>query len=174
MVTEREGEEQQKRGRSARSCAWAPGAYQGSALKSAGRITLAQNRTKSTVRIVEPAMLNKSRTGELEASNGCRPACSFAGTVKARNRAGTRQSKKSHAAWRAMLVAKLAFRSDTARQWSSFAPQKQRCLHGRGRQPLKTLLDAGKRSRKTQPNHTLDARSDPITARSAFAATARW
>lgn len=88
-------------------------------------------------------MLNKSMTGELEASNGCRPACSFAGSVKARNGTGTRQTKKSHAALRAMLVAKLAFPSDTARQWSSFAPQKQRCLHGRGAQPLKTLLDAG-------------------------------
>ena len=33
--------------------------------------------------------------------------------------------------------------SDTARQWSSFAPQKQRCLHGREAQPLKALLDAG-------------------------------
>jgi hypothetical protein len=42
-----------------------------------------------------------------------------------------------------MLVAKLAFSSDTARQWSSFAPQKQRCLHGQAKQPLKTLLDAG-------------------------------
>ena len=63
--------------------------------------------------------------------------------VKARNEPGTRHTKKSHAAWRAMLVAKLAFRSDTARQWSCFAPQEQRCLHGHGRQPLKTLLDAG-------------------------------
>jgi hypothetical protein len=42
-----------------------------------------------------------------------------------------------------MLVAKLAFGGDTARQWSSFAPQKQRCLHGQAEQPLKTLLHAG-------------------------------
>ena len=63
--------------------------------------------------------------------------------VKARNGPGTRHTKESHTAWRAMLVAKLAFRGDTARQWSNFAPQKQRCLHGRGKQPLKTLLDAG-------------------------------
>lgn len=63
--------------------------------------------------------------------------------VKACNGFGTRCTKKSHAAWRAMLVAKLASPSDTARQWSNFAPQKQRCLHGQGRRPLKTLLDAG-------------------------------
>lgn len=63
--------------------------------------------------------------------------------VKARNGPGTRHTKKSHAAWRAMLVAKLAIRGDTARQWSSFAPQKQRCLHGLGKRPLKTLFDAG-------------------------------
>lgn len=88
-------------------------------------------------------MFNESIAGELEASNGCRPACSFAGAVKARNGPGTRHPKKSHAAWRAMLVAKLAFPGDTARQWSIFAPQNQRCLHGRGEQPLKTLLDAG-------------------------------
>ena len=53
--------------------------------------------------------------------------------VKARNGSGTRHTKKSHAAWRAMLVAQLASGSDTARQWSNFAPQKQRCLHGRGK-----------------------------------------
>ena len=70
--------------------------------------------------------------------------------VKARDRPGTRHTKKSHAAWRAMLVAKLAFRSDTARQWSSFAPQKQRCLHGRGKQPLKTLFDAGNKVAEDQ------------------------
>jgi hypothetical protein len=81
--------------------------------------------------------------GEHEASNGCQPACSFAARCESSQIPGTRRTKKSHAAWRAMLVAKLAFRSDTARQWSSFAPQKQRCLHGRGAQPLKALLDAG-------------------------------
>jgi hypothetical protein len=42
-----------------------------------------------------------------------------------------------------MLVAKMAAASDTARQWSSFAPQNRRCLHGRGGQPLKARADAG-------------------------------
>jgi hypothetical protein len=50
---------------------------------------------------------------------------------------------KSHAAWQSMLVAKMAAASDTAHQWSSFAPQNQRCLHGRATQPLKALADAG-------------------------------
>jgi hypothetical protein len=42
-----------------------------------------------------------------------------------------------------MLVAKKAAASDTAHQWSSFAPQNRRCLHGRRGQPLKARADAG-------------------------------
>ncbi|KAJ4991250.1 hypothetical protein SVAN01_03148 [Stagonosporopsis vannaccii] len=113
-------------------------------------------------------MLNESLSlaGELEASNGGQPACSFAGAVKARNGPGTRHTKKSHAAWRAMLLraAKTAVPA-----WTS-------------RQPLKTLLDAGNAVAKDQSEEEQvmaritpwTARDGPIVARSGAEATARW
>ena len=115
-------------------------------LRAQERVVVAQNRTVSTVRSIEAAVIDEGVAGEHEASNGWGQRRSFAGG-HGRCRRSTAWEKgagvKSHAAWRGMLVAKMAAASDTARQWSSFAPQNRRCLHGRRGQPLNALVDAG-------------------------------
>jgi hypothetical protein len=96
-----------------------------------------------------------------------------------------------------MLVAKKAAASDTAHQWSSFAPQNRRCLHGRGGQPLKARADAGnevaevEKMRNTRwrgaigprrgdetdqskPDHTHHTRPANDASPSPLRAAARW